>query len=96
MNAMEMAMKMEQEAVDFYTTCAGKTNNPIGKKMFLSIVEDEKYHLACAAKVVQGQEFKPAETTPLQDMKTLSIRTRRRCCSGYPQQPMNSMPSKRA
>jgi len=71
MNAMEMAMKMEQEAVDFYTTCAGKTNNPIGKKMFLSIVEDEKYHMACAAKVVQGQEFKPAETTPLQDMKMI-------------------------
>jgi len=26
----------------FYEQAAGKTNNPIGKKMFLSIVEDEK------------------------------------------------------
>jgi len=71
MNAIETAIKMEQEAIDFYTKCAGKTNNPVGKKMFLSIVEDEQYHLACATKVTQGQEFKPAETTPLQDMKTL-------------------------
>jgi rubrerythrin len=69
MNSIEMAMKMEREAIDFYTKCAAKTNNPIGKKMFLSIVEDEQYHLACANKVAQGQEFKPAETTPLQDMK---------------------------
>jgi len=71
MNSIEMAMKMEQEAIDFYTKCAAKTNNPVGKKMFLSIVEDEKYHLACATKVTQGQEFKRAETTPLQDMKTV-------------------------
>jgi rubrerythrin len=71
MNAIEMAIKMEQEAIDFYTKCAGQTNNPVGKKMFLSIVEDEQYHLACATKVTQGQEFKPAETTPLQDMKTI-------------------------
>jgi rubrerythrin len=71
MNAIEMAMKMEQEAVDFYTTCAGKTNNPVGKMMFLSIVEDEKYHIACAVRVTQGQEFKAAETTPMQDMKTI-------------------------
>jgi rubrerythrin len=69
MNSIEMAIKMEQEAIDFYTKCAAKTKNPVGKKMFLSIVEDEQYHLACANKVTQGQEFKPAETTPLQDMK---------------------------
>lgn len=66
-----MAIKMEQEAINFYTKCAGKTNNPVGKKMFLSIVEDEKYHIACATKVTQGQEFKPDETTPLQDIKML-------------------------
>jgi hypothetical protein len=71
MNAVEMTIKMEQDAIDFYTTCAGKTKNPIGRNMFLSIVEDEKYHIACATKVAQGQEFEPAETTPLQDMKTL-------------------------
>ena len=71
MKAVEMAIKMEREAINFYTKCAGKTNNPVGKKMFLSIVEDEKYHIACATKVTQGKEFKPAEATPLQDMRMI-------------------------
>lgn len=76
MNAIEMAIIMEREAIDFYTKCAEKTKNPVGRKMFLSIVEDEKYHLACATKVTQGQEFKPAETTPLQDIKTIFERNK--------------------
>jgi len=48
MNTIQTAIKMEQEAIDFYTKCADKTNNAIGRKMFLSIAEDEKYHIACA------------------------------------------------
>ena len=71
MNAIEMAVKMEQEAVDFYIQCAGKTSNPVGRKMFLSIAEDEKYHIACAMNVQQGKAFNPAAATPLEDMKKI-------------------------
>ncbi len=71
MNAIETALKMEQEAVDFYTACAAKTNNPIGKKMFLSIAEDEQHHAACATNMLAGREFKASATTPLQDMKAI-------------------------
>jgi rubrerythrin len=71
MNNIETAIKMEQEAVDFYTKCAEKTNNPLGKKMFLSIAEDEKNHMACAIKVTQKQGFKPSEITPFQNMKKI-------------------------
>jgi len=71
MNVIEMAIKMEQEAVDFYTKCAEKTNNPVGKKMFLSIAEDEKHHISCAIHVKQKKEFSPAETRPMQDMKKI-------------------------
>ena len=71
MNSIEIAVKMEQEAVDFYRKCAEKTTNPVGKKMFLSIAEDESYHIACAKKVIQGQEFAPADATPLKDIKTI-------------------------
>jgi bacterioferritin (cytochrome b1) len=71
MNAIKMAIKMEREAINFYTMCAQKTDNPVGKQMFLSIVEDEKYHITCATKVTRGQEFKPAEATPLQDMRMI-------------------------
>ena len=71
MNSIELAVKMEQEAVDFYSACAERTSNPVGKKMFLSIVEDEKHHIACAVKVSEGKTFEPAEVTPLEDMKKL-------------------------
>ena len=71
MNAIEMALKLEQEAVEFYTQCAGKTNNPVGKKMFLSIAEDEKYHIACAMNVQQGKAFTPAESPPIEEMKKI-------------------------
>ncbi|TAN43351.1 MAG: DUF2202 domain-containing protein [Nitrospirae bacterium] len=71
MNAIEMALKMEQEAIEFYKQCAEKTTNPVGKKMFLSIVEDEMYHAACALQVQKGQTFSPARTTPAEDMKKL-------------------------
>jgi rubrerythrin len=71
MNAIEMAVKMEQEAVDFYTQCAGRTNNPVGRKMFLSIADDEKYHIACAMNVQKGKTFAPAGASPLEDMKKI-------------------------
>jgi len=72
MNALEIAAKMEQEAVAFYKQCAAKTTNPIGKKMFLSIVEDEQYHFDCAVNIKNNsQKFTPAKTTPVEDMKKI-------------------------
>lgn len=44
-NPIKIAMKMEVDGISYYTECAEKTNNPLGKKMFLSLVEDEKRHL---------------------------------------------------
>ncbi|MFZ5908316.1 MAG: ferritin family protein [Nitrospirota bacterium] len=44
MNDITMVIQMEQESVDFYTKCAEKTDNALGKKMFLSIAEDEEEH----------------------------------------------------
>jgi rubrerythrin len=72
MNALEIAAKMEQEAVAFYKQCAEKTANPVGKRMFLSIVEDEQYHFDCAVSMRNGgQQFTPSETTPVEDMKKI-------------------------
>jgi rubrerythrin len=45
MNALEIARKMETDAIKFYKEASEKTRHPAGKKMFLSIVEDEKRHL---------------------------------------------------
>lgn len=71
MNTIEMALKMEQEAVDFYTQCAGRTDNPVGKNMFLSIAEDEKFHVACAINLQAGKTVEPAAATPFEDMKKI-------------------------
>jgi rubrerythrin len=71
MISVEMAIKMEKDAVEFYKKCAEKTNSPIGKKMFLSIAEDEQYHIACAINVLKGMGFEPSKTTPKQDMKSI-------------------------
>jgi len=71
MNTIEIAAIMEQEAVTFYRQCAEKTTNPIGKKMFLSIVEDEQYHFECALSMKQDRQYTPSATTPLEDMKKI-------------------------
>jgi rubrerythrin len=71
MNAIETAARMEQEAVEFYQKCAEKTTHPMGKKMFLSIAEDEKYHFECALQMTKEQHFIPAATRPIEDMKKL-------------------------
>jgi rubrerythrin len=71
MNALEMAVKMENDAVVFYKECAEKSGSLIGKKMFLSIADDEQYHAACAMDVMKGKQFKPAASSPKQDMKSI-------------------------
>jgi rubrerythrin len=71
MNSVEIALKMELDAIEFYTKCAEKTTSPIGKKMFLSIADDERHHVACANKVVRGLGFEPSKTTPKQNIKTI-------------------------
>jgi len=45
MKSVELALKMETDAVKFYTEAAEKVSHPVGKKMFLSIAEDEKNHI---------------------------------------------------
>ena len=39
MDALEMAMKMETDAISFYTEASQKTRYPVGKKMFLTICQ---------------------------------------------------------
>lgn len=40
MNAIEIAIKMETDAINFYKEAAEKTKYSVGKKMFFSIVEE--------------------------------------------------------
>ena len=71
MDALEMAMKMETDAISFYTEASQKTRYPVGKKMFLTIAEDEKRHLAMITQIVKGLQITHADVSPLRNVKTV-------------------------
>jgi len=71
MNAIEIARKMETDAIRFYTEAAGKTQYPAGKKMFETVVVDEKRHLAIVNKLLQGLEIHMEDVQPINNIKTV-------------------------
>ncbi len=71
MNALEMAMKMETDAISFYTEAARKTKYPAGKKMFQAITEDEKRHLEMISQIVKGLRITIKDVSPLKNVKTI-------------------------
>jgi rubrerythrin len=71
MDALEIAMKMETDAISFYTEAARKTNYPVGKKMFQAITEDEKRHLEMIAQVIKGLGVSHKDVSPLKNVKTV-------------------------
>ncbi len=71
MDALELAMKMETDAISFYTEAARKTRYPAGKKMFQTIAEDEQRHLEMISQVIKGLGVTPNEVSPLGNIKTV-------------------------
>lgn len=71
MNAIEIAIKMEKDAIDFYTEAAEKTKHPVGKKMFQSITEDEKRHLQMLSQIFKEVGIKIEEVSPMRNVKTI-------------------------
>jgi rubrerythrin len=71
MNALEVAKKMEVDAIRFYTEAAEKTRYPAGKKMFLTITEDEKRHLEMISQVIKGLNITAQDVSPLKRVKTV-------------------------
>ena len=71
MDALEMAMKMEKDAITFYTEAEGKTKYPAGKKMFHSVVEDEKRHLEMISQIIKGLQITHKDVSPLKTVKSV-------------------------
>ncbi|MBI4689974.1 MAG: ferritin family protein [Nitrospirae bacterium] len=71
MNAIEVAIKMETDAIKFYTEAAGKAKNPVGKKMFLTIREDEKRHLDMLSQIFRGLDITIKDVSPMKNIKTV-------------------------
>lgn len=71
MNAIEIAIKMEKDAIDFYSEAAEKTRHPVGKKMFLSVTEDEKRHLKMLAQIFKEADVTIQQVSPMKNIKTI-------------------------
>jgi len=71
MNALEIAGKMETDAIKFYTEAAARTKYEAGKKMFLSITEDEKRHLELIGQLIKGMNITIRDVSPVQKVKTV-------------------------
>ena len=71
MDALELAMKMETDAISFYTEAARKTRYPAGKKMFQTITEDEKRHLEMISQIIKGLGVTHKEVSPLGNVKSV-------------------------
>lgn len=57
MTAIEFAKKMETDAIKFYFEASNKTGHPAGKKMFLTVMEDEKRHLEMLNRLLSGLDM---------------------------------------
>lgn len=71
MNAAEIARKMETDAVDFYREAAERTSHPVGKRMFLSIMEDEVRHIKMIDALIKGMDIQSDEADPMERVKTV-------------------------
>ncbi|HYA31832.1 MAG TPA: ferritin family protein [Thermodesulfovibrionales bacterium] len=72
MNAMTIAIKTETDAIAFYKEAAQRTRNPMGRKMFLSIIRDEQNHLEDFRRIVHGLHLKVrGEDGKTKKMKTV-------------------------
>jgi len=71
MNACEIAIRMQTDAIKFYTEAAEKTENPVGKKMFLTIVEDEKRHLEALSQIFKGLSVSCKDVSPVENIRTV-------------------------
>ncbi|MEN2994533.1 MAG: ferritin family protein [Thermodesulfovibrio sp.] len=71
MKSIEIALKMETDAVKFYTEASEKVSHPVGKKMFLTIAEDEKNHIKMIEEVLKGLELTIKEANPIKTVKTI-------------------------
>lgn len=71
MDAFELAMKMEKDAITFYSEAARKTKSPAGKKMFQTITEDEKRHLEMVSQLIKGLNITHQDASPMKNVKTV-------------------------
>jgi rubrerythrin len=72
MTAIEFAKKMETDAIKFYGEASNRTRHPVGKKMFLTVMEDEKRHLEMLNRLLRGLDMDTTGlSNPINTVKTV-------------------------
>ncbi len=71
MNAIDVAKNMETDAIQFYSEAAKKTSYPAGKKMFETIVADEKRHLEIVTRLIDGLDINMTDVHPMKNIRTV-------------------------
>ncbi len=71
MNAIEIARKMETDAIQFYTDASQKIKYPAGKVMFEAIIVDEKKHLEIVNRLIKSLDVIVEDLQPMKDIKTV-------------------------
>jgi rubrerythrin len=71
MKAAEIARSMETDAVAFYKECAKKVSHPAGRRMFESIMEDEKRHIIMIDNLLKGMNIRDETTDPLSRVRSV-------------------------
>lgn len=71
MNAIEISIKMETDAIKFYKEASEKIAHPVGKKMFLSIMEDEKRHLDMLSRLFKDLDINIKDVSPMKNVKSI-------------------------
>ena len=71
MDLIQMAIKMETEAINFYEEAATKMRHPVGSKMFLTIAEDERRHLEMLSKIIREMDIGLETKSPMENIRTV-------------------------
>jgi rubrerythrin len=70
-DAIETAIKMETDAIAFYSDAAKKTTHPFGREMFKGFIKDETRHLKMFQDMFRGVDFEVELVRPKDTIKTV-------------------------
>jgi rubrerythrin len=70
-DAIETAIKMETDAMAFYSEAAKKTTHPFGREMFRGFIKDEARHLKMLRDMFKGKDFEFELVRPRESIKTV-------------------------
>ena len=69
--AIETAIKMETDAMKFYREAIGKTEHPLGKRLFEGFVVDELKHLKMLQDIMNNLDLEVTTVHPKQEIQTV-------------------------